>query len=51
MIIFTTNLPEGKTLIQSTIDEIDLAKDYPIAEAVVGDAGLVLRQFIDEIKK
>jgi acetolactate synthase-1/2/3 large subunit len=48
---FTTNLPEGKTLIQSTIDEVDIAKDYPVAEAVVGDAKLVLRQLIDEVKK
>ncbi len=49
--LFTTNLPEGKTLIQSTIDEVDIAKDYPVAEAVVGDAKLVLRQLIDEVKK
>jgi thiamine pyrophosphate-dependent acetolactate synthase large subunit-like protein len=47
---FTTNLPEGKTLIQSTIDEIDIAKDYPVAEAVVGDAKHVLRQLIEEVK-
>jgi acetolactate synthase-1/2/3 large subunit len=47
---FTTNLPEGKTLIQSTIDEIDIAKDYPVAEAVIGDAKLVLRQLIEEVK-
>ena len=48
---FTTNLPEGKTLVQSTIDEIDIAKDYPVAEAVIGDAKLVLRQLIEEVKK
>ncbi len=48
---FTTNLPEGKALIQSTVDEIDIAKDYPIADAIVGDARLVLQQLIDEIKK
>jgi len=48
---FTTNLPEGKTLIQSTIDEVDIAKDYPVAEAIVGDAKLVLGQLIDEVKK
>ena len=47
---FTTDLPEGKTLIQSTIDEIDIAKDYPVAEAIVGDAKHVLRQLIDEVK-
>ena len=49
--LFTTNLPEGKTLIQSTIDEIDIAKDYPLAEAIVGDAKQVLRQLIDEVKR
>ena len=49
--LFTTNLPEGKTLVQSTIDEIDIAKDYPVAEAVIGDAKHVLRQLIDEVKK
>lgn len=49
--LFTTNLPEGKTLIQSTIDEVDIAKDYAVAEAIVGDAKHVLRQLIDEVKK
>jgi len=48
---FTTNIPDGKTIIQSTIDEIDIGKDYPVAEAVVGDARLVLQQLIDEVKK
>ena len=48
---FTTNLPDGKTLIQSTIDEIDIAKDYPVAEVIIGDAKLVLRQLIEEVRK
>lgn len=48
--IFTTNIPDGKVIIQSTIDEIDIGKDYPVAEAIVGDARLVLRQLIDEVK-
>jgi acetolactate synthase-1/2/3 large subunit len=48
---FTTNIPDGKTVIQSTIDEIDIGKDYPVAEAIIGDAKLVLSQLIDEIKK
>ena len=47
----TTNIPDGKVIIQSTIDEIDIGKDYPVADAIVGDARLVLRQLIDEIKK
>ena len=49
--LFTTNLPDGRTLIQSTIDETDIAKDYPVAEAIVGDAKYVLRQLIDEVKE
>ena len=48
---FTTNIPDGKTIIQSTVDEIDIGKDYPVAEAVIGDARLVLRQLIDEVRK
>lgn len=47
---FTTNIPDGKTVIQSSIDEIDIGKDYPIADAIIGDAKLVLRQLIDEIR-
>ncbi len=49
--VFTTNIPDGKVIIQSTIDEIDISKDYPVAEAIIGDARLVLRQLIDEIKR
>jgi len=49
--LFTTPIPEGKTIIQSTIDEIDIGKDYPIEEAIIGDAKLVLQQLIDEVKK
>jgi len=48
---FTTNIPQGKAIIQSTIDEIDIGKDYPIADAVVGDARLVLQQLIDAVKE
>jgi len=48
---FTTNIPDGKVIIQSTIDEIDIGKDYPVAEAIIGDARLVLRQLIDEVKR
>jgi len=48
---FTTNLPPGKRLIQSTIDEIDLGKDYPLEDAVLGDARLILLQLIEVVKK
>jgi len=47
---FTTPIPDDKPVIQSTIDERDLSKDYPLVHAIVGDAKLVLRQLIDEVK-
>jgi thiamine pyrophosphate-dependent acetolactate synthase large subunit-like protein len=47
---FTTPIPDDKPVIQSTIDERDLSKDYPLENAIVGDARLVLRQLIDEVK-
>ncbi len=48
---FTFTIPDGKRVIQSTVDERDLNKDYPLEHAIIGDAKLVLRQLIDEIKK
>ena len=47
---FTTPIPDGKAIIQSTIDERDLAKDYPLEHAIMGDAKLVLQQLVDEVK-
>lgn len=47
---FTTNIPDGIPIIQSTIDEIDIGKDYQVEDAIVGDAKLVLKQLIDVIK-
>ena len=49
--IFTTPIPEGKRIIQSTVDERDINKDYALEHAVIGDAKLVLRQLIDEVKE
>ena len=43
-------VPAGKVMIQSTVDEKDLNGEYPIDEAIIGDAKLVLRQLIDEVK-
>ena len=37
-------IPTGKVLLQVTIDEADLGKDYPIALGVIGDVRAVLRQ-------
>jgi acetolactate synthase I/II/III large subunit len=49
--MFTTPIPDGKNIMQSTIDERDLNKDYPISQAIIGDAKLVLRQLIEEVKR
>jgi thiamine pyrophosphate-dependent acetolactate synthase large subunit-like protein len=46
--LYITPIPPGKTILQVTIDEADLGKDYPVAEGVVGDARSVLRQLIAE---
>jgi acetolactate synthase-1/2/3 large subunit len=45
-----TGIPAGKTLIHATNDERDLNKSYPADYPLLGDAKLVLRQFIDAIK-
>ena len=42
-----TNIPAGKTLIHATNDERDLHKNYYTDHPILGDAKLVLRQFID----
>lgn len=43
--------PNGKRLIQLTLTERDVNKDYPLDLALLGDAKLVLRQLLDEVKK
>ncbi len=47
---YTTPIPHNKVIMQSTIDERDINKDYPIEHAIIGDAKLVLGQLIDEVK-
>ena len=47
----TTPIPAGKTLIHSTNDPIDISKNYDVDYPIVGDAKLVLRQFIDACKE
>ncbi len=47
---FTTPIPDDKRVIQSTIDERDINKDYSLEHAIIGDAKLVLRQLIEEVK-
>jgi len=48
---YTTPIPDGKVLIQSTVDERDINKDYPVEHVIMGDAKLVLRQLIEEVKE
>src|SRR2546430_15085391 len=43
------SIPAGKTLIHATNDERDLNKNYSADYPLLGDARLVLRQFIEEI--
>ena len=43
----TTTIPSGKIFIHATNDPIDIDKDYYIDYPVIGDAKLVLQQFIE----
>jgi acetolactate synthase-1/2/3 large subunit len=45
-----TPIPAGKTIIHVTNDERDLNKNQPTAYPILGDAKLVLRQFIAAVK-
>jgi len=45
-----TTIPAGKTLIHATNDERDLNKSYVADYPLLGDARLVLRQFIEAVK-
>ena len=49
--IFAAPIPSGKTMVHVTIDEHDINKEYPTDHAIIGDAKLVLKQLIDEVKK
>jgi acetolactate synthase-1/2/3 large subunit len=44
------SIPAGKTLIHATNDERDLHKSYAADHPLLGDARLVLRQFIEAVK-
>ena len=44
------SIPSGKTLIHATNDERDLNKNYAVDHPLLGDARLVIRQFIEAIK-
>ncbi|HLG51229.1 MAG TPA: thiamine pyrophosphate-requiring protein [Chloroflexota bacterium] len=47
---FSTPIPPGRKLIQITIDPNDLDRHYPVDHAVIGDARLVLRQLLGELR-
>ncbi len=44
-------VPDDKTILQVTLDEADLGKDYAISQGVIGDAASVLRQMITLIRR
>jgi len=44
------SIPAGKTIIHATNDERDLNKNYAADYPLLGDARLVLRQFIEAVK-
>src|SRR5438067_9363457 len=48
---FSPPIPSGKTLVQITNDALGLDRDYPVDHAVLGDARLVLRQLLDEVRR
>lgn len=39
-------IPDGKTLLQVVVDDSDIAKDYPVAQAVIADVKCLLQQII-----
>ena len=44
-------VPPGKPIIQSTINDRDLNGEYGLEDMLLGDAKLVLRQLIDEVRE
>ncbi len=47
---FATPIPSGKVIIHSTNDHDDINKDIKTQHPLVGDAKLVLRQLLEELK-
>lgn len=45
----TTPVPRDKTFIQAIDDPIDIGKNYDVEFPVIGDAKLVLRQFVEAV--
>ena len=49
--VMTTPIPPGKVFIHATNDPIDISKDYYVDYPLIGDAKLVLGQFIEACKE
>jgi acetolactate synthase-1/2/3 large subunit len=50
-VAFAAPLPEGRKIVQCTVDERDVNKDYAVVQVLIGDAKLVLQQCITEAKR
>src|SRR5712691_7630456 len=48
---FSSPIPAGKTMVQVTADGGNIDRDYPVDQAVIGDARLVLRQLIEAVRR
>jgi thiamine pyrophosphate-dependent acetolactate synthase large subunit-like protein len=48
---FTVPIPPGKVIIHATNSDLDINKDYRTLHPIVGDARLVLRQFLEVLKR
>ena len=48
---FSFPIPADKAIVQIVSDGTTLDKDHKVKHAVIGDAKLVLRQVIDEVRK
>ncbi len=48
---FAATIPDGKTIVHVTANPNDIDKYYASEVSVLGDAKLVLRQLIDEVKR
>jgi acetolactate synthase-1/2/3 large subunit len=46
---YGVSMPTGTTIIQSTLDPADLAKDIPVHDALLGDARLTLEALLAEV--
>lgn len=48
---YVTTIPNGKTIAHITINEADIAKDYPVSLGVVGDAKAVLVELREAVSQ